>query len=315
VTDASGGIASAPITVVLNLSAGHGNEQKTRHEIEDALAPCGREYRVLPVRNPDEMQTVARRIVEEGALQILVAAGGDGTANAVASIAIRGGLPFGVIPLGTFNYFARDLGIPLEPAAAAHAIAHGRVRQTDVAFVNGHLFLNNASFGLYEELIEHREQSEQRWGRYRIIALVSGTAALLKWHRIYEVQLELDGRNVVLRTPMIFFANNPLQLENLELDDLACAASEGQLGVLVLRPMSRPQLLGLAWRGAVKGLRNSENLRYFCASKIEVRRRGRRKRIKVAVDGESVSCGLPLHVEVARGALQVVIPCDPVARK
>jgi diacylglycerol kinase family enzyme len=245
--------------------------------------------------------------------QVVVAAGGDGTINLVASVVLEGALPFGVIPLGTFNYFARDLGIPLDPRAAALAVAQGHIRRVHVARVNGHLFLNNASFGLYRHLLEERERYKQRFGRYKMVAVVAALAALWRYRRVYTLRMELDGRPVTIRTPLLFLGLNSLQLEKLDLEVARCTR-EGLMAVIALQPTSRWHMLGLAMRGAFGGLRDSPDLRCFGAARVEIFQQGHR-RTRVAVDGESIDCALPLQFEVQRDALQVLVPCRPEERR
>jgi diacylglycerol kinase family enzyme len=308
-------LATLPITIILNAGSGHDDKQRHREDIENALQAAGREYRILSTESPAEIESLARQAVAEGKEreQIIVAAGGDGTINTVASVVLDTGLPFGLIPMGTFNYFARDLGIPLEPGEAARALAEGKVRRVHVAQVNGNLFLNNASFGLYRHLQEEREQYKQRLGRYKLVAIIAALHSLWKHRTIYDVQLEIDGKPVALRTLMLFFGLNSLQLEKLDLEVAQCAAN-GLIAVIALRPMKPFELLRFALRGALQGLSEARNLRCYCASSVEVHWRGARA-AKVAIDGETAQCAMPLHVTIARQALPVVVPREPEERK
>lgn len=308
-------LARLPITVILNAGAGHGDKEEIRARIDEALRASGREYRIVDVREPADVPRLARRAAEEGRVrpQIVAAAGGDGTLNAVADALLGTGLPFGVIPLGTFNFFARDLGIPLDPGRAAQALTTGGLRRVPVGRVNGNLFLINACFGLYRAVLEEREEFKRRFGRYRFLAVPSALATLWRNHRRYRVHLELDGRPVEISTLMIFFGLNALQLEKLGLGVADCAA-HGLLALLVLRPMRRLELLGFALRGALQGLDQPQNMRCFCASTVEVHSRGD-AHIAVAVDGESIRCDLPLRIEALPAALPVVVPREPEVRE
>jgi diacylglycerol kinase family enzyme len=258
---------------------------------------------------------LAKGAVEEAEREsrIIVAAGGDGTINTVAGAVAGTNLPFGVVPMGTFNFFARNLGIPLEAAAATHALLDGHTRPMHVARVNGKVFLINSSVGLYRRLQEEREQFKQRFGRNKLVAVISGLMTLLHHHRVYEVQMDLDGKPVTVRTPMLFFGMNTLQLEKLEVPVASCT-ERGLLAVLVLRPMSRWKILSFAMRGVLQGLENAENMQTHCASKVTVHWRRARK-MKVAIDGESLECDLPLRYEVMRNALNVIVPRNPAPRE
>jgi diacylglycerol kinase family enzyme len=182
-----------------------------------------------------------------------------------------------------------------------------------VARVNGRIFLINSSVGLYRRLQEEREQFKKRFGRNKLVAVIAGLMTLLHHHRTYEVQMDLDGKPTTVRTPMLFFGMNTLQLEKLEVPVASCT-ERGLLAVLVLRPMSRLKLLGFAMRGMLQGLSDAENMHTHCASKVTVHYR-RARTIKVAIDGESMRCALPLRYEVIRDALNVIVPRNPAPRE
>jgi diacylglycerol kinase family enzyme len=303
------------ITVILHIGSGHGDAHTCEQEIRAGFQARGCAHRILVAHSAEEVEQQTRLAVAEARAspQVIVAAGGDGTINLIAGLVLEQGLPFGVIPLGTFNYFARDLGIPLDPRAAAEAIATGHIRRVHVARVNGHLFLNNASFGLYRKLLEQREHDKQRFGRYKFVAVFSALTTVWRFRQVYTLRMELDGKAVTLRTPMLFFGLNSLQLEKLDLDVASCT-NAGQMAVIALKPSGQWQLLRLALRGALRGLHDSPELRCHGASQVLVEQPGRLM-TRVAVDGESFECSLPLRFEVDRDALQVVVPQSPEVRK
>lgn len=301
------GIENLPITVLMNASSGSTDKSAARIAVDTVLRAEGRNVELFLARRPRDLPMLARQAADTRP-GILVAAGGDGTLNAVASAAHAHGLPFAVIPLGTFNYFARNLGIPLDSMSAARVILEGCVRRMPIGQVNGRLFLNNASIGLYRRLIEHRELHKKRFGRNRFVALLSGLVTLLREHRMYRLHLEIDGQSLTLSSLMMFFGRNTLQMEQLGLDEALCVA-RGELAVLALREVDRMELLGLALRGALARLETAQNLRQYCALRVQVDwLDGRDRRIRVAVDGELVECTLPLVVEAVPDALQVIVP-------
>jgi diacylglycerol kinase family enzyme len=309
-------MSDAPsITVILNVGSGHGDSATCEREIRAAFEAAGRAHRIVVADSAAEVerQTRLAMVAARRQPQVIVAAGGDGTINLVAGLLVERDLPFGVIPLGTFNYFARDLGIPLSPGPAAMAIATGHTRRVHVARVNGHLFLNNASFGLYRKLLEDRERDKQRFGRYKIIAVISALTTLWRFRQVYTLRMQMDGRVTTLRTPMLFFGLNSLQLEKLDLDVARCTDA-GQMAVIALEPSSRWHLLGLALKGALRGLHADPGLRCHGASHVVVEQPGRRQ-TRVAVDGEVIDCAMPLRFEIMRDALQVVVPRDPEVRR
>jgi diacylglycerol kinase family enzyme len=304
---ASAAVDSLPITVLMNAGSGSNDKADARAAIASAIGESDRELEILTARRPRDLPDLARRAAARRPC-ILAAAGGDGTLNAIAQVAWELRLPLGVIPLGTFNYGARNLGIPQDPAGAARVLVEGRPRQMAAGFVNGRIFLNNASFGLYRRLIEDRESHKQRFGRNRLVALLSGVATLLYRHHLYRLDLEIDGQPVALSTPSVFFGRNALQLEQLGLDEALCVA-QGELAILALRDIGRLKMLGLVVRGALGQLANATDLQQSCARRVEVKHLGeRRRRIRVALDGEVERCSLPLVVEAVPDALLMMLP-------
>jgi diacylglycerol kinase family enzyme len=238
----------------------------------------------------------------------LVAAGGDGTINQVASEALKQRLPLGVIPLGTFNYFGREHGISLNPAEAARALKDAQITREQVGFVNERLFLINASLGLYAAIQEEREQHKRRFGRKRLIAILSGLNALLETPRALTLEIERDGQREVLRTPSLFVANNRLQMGRIGLDpqDLD-ALDNGRLAAIVVKPTSVLKLLGLALFGALGRLRDDRETGSFNFSTLIVKPR-RDRFVKVATDGEVQLMRTPLKFRAGPHALKLLKP-------
>ena len=119
--------------------------------------------------------------------------------------------------MGTFNHFAKDLRIPLAVEKAALTIATGEIRRVDVGEVNGKIFVNNSSLGLYPSMVRGREQ-EQRLGRSKWMALFWATLAVLRRHPVLVVRLtSRDGQELIRRTPVVFIGNNQYELKGFEI--------------------------------------------------------------------------------------------------
>ncbi len=314
------------VTVILNAASGHQDAQQAAQDIRAGFDDAGCACELVVADGVQAVQRAARAAIaearrwkpsgdtqDESDRPVIAAAGGDGTINLIATLVLEADVAFGLVPLGTFNYLARNLGIPLVPRAAAAALATGTLQRLHVGRVNGHLFLNNASFGLYRKLLEEREGFKQRFGRYKAVAVVAAIYTLLRHRSVYTLRLDVDGKPVAIHTPMLFFGLNSLQFENLGMDAAHCTQA-GAMAVISLQPTGFWTMMGLAMRGVLHRLHDSPDLRTYCASEAQVMLPGRR-RMRVAVDGESVDCALPLKVEILRDALQVVVPRDPVERK
>jgi diacylglycerol kinase family enzyme len=301
------------IIVVMNSGSGHDDKEEMASAIRTELEASGQTFEIIRPDPDDIASCIAEAVARSSGAGILVAAGGDGTLNAVASSAIDCGWTLGIIPLGTFNFYARDLGLPLDAAAATRVLTDGLVRSVAVGRINGRLFLNNASFGLYRQLLEDREEMKQRLGRYRLVAAYA--AMLTLWHhrRSYRLNVCIDGRDERWRTSMVFLGLNSLQLEKLQLEIAACAKDD-RLAVIAPKPLSRWSLLWLAFKGAFGRLKPKEELLCRCASRLTLSWVGH-SRGRVAVDGETFECKMPLEVEVLPGALRVLVPRTPEKRE
>lgn len=238
----------------------------------------------------------------------LIAAGGDGTINCVAAAALHEDALFGAIPLGTFNYFGREHGIPLEPAAAVRALLNAAVETQQVGWVNERLFLINASLGIYATLQEEREADKRRFGRSRLVAILSGLKSLLTEPRKLKLEIQSNGDTQLISTPSLFVANSHLQMGRVglvarQLDSL----ERGQLVAIVLKPASTAALFGLAMFGALGRLSADENVLSFSFRQLLVRPR-RERQLKVSADGEVALMRTPLAFKVGPHALKLLKP-------
>lgn len=296
----------APVFIAMNAHAG-GDHSGLPTTIADTLREHGHEVTLVEIAKGDSLTDACEHLVKMAAEKhgIMVAAGGDGTVNAVASLCHKHGATMGVIPLGTFNYFARTHHIPTKIEDALNVITSGTPTAVSAGFVHDHLFLNNASFGLYPTLIRRREQATSRYGRKRLVAAFSALRSLFSEQKIFAVRMDSDGDAHHHRTSMVFVGNNTLQLENIGLHTSACTANDA-LAVVILKPLTRMQTCRLIWRSIVKKLSLEAKLEEFCMHTLEVSTP--RSKIDVAIDGEIVTCPSPLSFRVEPNAIRVITP-------
>jgi diacylglycerol kinase family enzyme len=299
--------------VVLNAGSGHDETALRCSTIKAVLEQAGRTCHLEVVEDGSRIGAIARRMAAQASANggILVAAGGDGTISAVAHEAVITGCPFGVLPQGTFNYFGRTHGIPEDLGDAVRAMLHARIQPVQVGMVNNHIFLVNASVGLYPKLLEERELDKQQYGRSRVVAMLSAIKTALGPHRLLRISLELDGKVQHLRTSTLFVGNNRLQMEQVGMGPLTEALEEGQLAAIAPKSVGKLGLLGLLLRGALGRLGQAENVVAFSFKRLTIKRGlyGRR-RMKVATDGEVMKLDLPLEFRVLEGRLALLKP-DP----
>jgi diacylglycerol kinase family enzyme len=304
--------ASAPgpeFFIVMNRASGAGEKDELREAVEGELSKAGRRYRFVPVQPGEVVQAcqhAARLASEEGG--VMVASGGDGTINAAAQAALAQDCPLGLIAQGTFNLFARDLGLPLEAAEATRALLRAQPEPVQVCLVNERVFLVNASVGMYPKLLADREEVKQRLGRRRWIAMLSALKSLLEWRLQLVLDAEMDGEIAKLRTASVFLGNNRLQLQRLGIQDYVVEqVGEGRMACLLVPPMPWWAKLRMVAAAAVGMLGDERRVQSFPLRSLTVGSRHAR-RLKVATDGEVQWMDLPVRFTVAPRPLRVMLP-------
>lgn len=295
------------VEVVINGAAGGALAAEAGRAAAEVFAACGVEARVSLARDGGELEEVARRALADGA-GALVAGGGDGTVSAVASLVAGTGRALGVLPLGTLNHFAKDLSIPLELAAAARTVCEGEVSAVDAAEVNGRLFVNNSSLGLYPRIVRRRKKMQAREGIGKWSAFARAALAVLRRYPFMRVRLSADGREIVRLTPFVLVGNNEYEVEGFNLGGRR-RLDAGRLSLYVAHRTGRLGLLLLALRALFGRLRRAKDFDALSAEEIWVETR-RPRRIPVALDGEVTLMTTPLHYRTLPGALRVIVPKD-----
>ena len=236
----------------------------------------------------------------------IVAGGGDGTLNYIASELAGTGTPFGVLPLGTHNHFAKDLGVPLDLDLAVAALARGSRRDIDVGEVNGKLFLNFSGIGLHPLVVRHREAQRAALGRGKFLALFVAMWRVLRRPPVVRARLDLPGGQSLRRiTPSVIVCNNPHQMKVFGVENVSYA-DRGVLNVYVAKSTN---WLGLVWLIVRAAFRTLDNARKFESLAVpELTIHTRRPTTRVSIDGEVVDLETPLRYSVRRGGLTVIAP-------
>ncbi|ERS02616.1 NAD(+)/NADH kinase [Acinetobacter venetianus] len=300
-----------PLSIIYNQKSGfHAAQQDEVYErLMTFWTQHGFEIQVFELNQKvdfDEMmKSVLSRHQQADLRGVVVAAGGDGTLNAVAKRLMHTNIPMGVIPLGTFNYVARVLDIPIDVFAAADVIATGKFREVHVATINDQIYLNNASLGLYPLFIKKRELYNQHFGRFPLNAYTSGLDVLLREHKSLKLSINVDGQKYPVATPLIFFGNNQLQLCDMKLRIAECAAN-GKLAGVVVAKSDRFSLLKMLLKLIQGKIEQTPDVYTFCAENITV---GCKKdKVTVAIDGELMELETPLNFSVQKSSLKVMVP-------
>ncbi|MGE0100355.1 MAG: diacylglycerol kinase family protein [Hydrogenophaga sp.] len=305
---------TATLRFIVNGHSGSQDGEGTREAIESTLKFAGRPSEVIYCQ-PGELPRVAAKAAKQALAErsAIVAVGGDGTINAVARAAHASGCAMGVIPRGTFNYFARTHGLPLDAAKATAQLLEANPVPVQVGAINEQVFLVNASVGLYPQLLEDREAWKSRFGRNRLVALGAAFATLMRTPNRLKLNIELEGVKREVRTLTLFVGNNRLQLEQLGVqsgEHDGDATDTGRVTAVVLKPIGTLGMLGLMLRGALGSLGDAEGIEHFEFDEMVVKppRMMQLRRMKVAFDGEVARMKPPLRFRVMPEPLYLLKP-------
>ena len=299
--------AAAPrrrIAAIVNAGSGSGHGDDIVAELRELFARSGAHVDVRVVRDEP---SIARAIgaARASAPDAIVAGGGDGTVSRVAGDMAGTGLAFGVLPLGTLNHFAKDLGVPLDLEDAVRTIVHGVVDAVDTAVVNDRRFVNNSSLGLYPDIVVHRERQQRRLGRGKWFAFAWAAVGALRRYPLLRVRLVVDGETRTQRTPFVFIGNNVYAMEGFSIGERS-RLDGGCLSLYVAPLAGRGRLLLLALRALLGRLRQAKDFEARLASEILIE--SRHRRLRVATDGEVAVMTPPLRYRIEPKSLLVLRP-------
>lgn len=304
-------IKKTPLTLIFNSSSGFhqgGNandfDQITSYWRENGFEVESYEFCLQPSFDV-MMHAILKRHQSAVSSGIVVVAGGDGTLNAVAHYLYHTDIVLGIIPMGTFNYVARLFNIPLDHMQAARLMCLGRIKSMHVSQINQHIYLNNASLGLYPLFIKNRERYNRKIGRLIINAYLSGLEVILRFRSRLKLNMKIDNKQYKVKTSLLFFGNNPLQWAEMKLQIAECAR-QGKIAAAVMST-DHAWSIWTSLYDLIRGqLEHAQDVRLFSAERVVIE--SQKKTLTVAIDGELIQVETPLHISVLKNALKLMVP-------
>lgn len=298
------------VVVLLNVGAGTADEKGADH-LRDVLAASfaanGVEAELHFCAGPElnRLADEALARAKSGSIDAVVAGGGDGSISTVASALAGSGVPLGVLPLGTLNHFAKDLGLPAGLEDAVQVIATGGTRLVDLAEVNGELFINNSSIGIYPYIVLDRDRRRAQHNVAKWMAMVPAFFRMMKHFPQRRLALSAEGWTRPYRTPCLFVGNNAYGMDLFTLGRRE-HLDRGELYIHVVK-QRRP--FGFFWMICRLCFGHADNARDIESFKVkEATVRSRTSRLPVALDGEVMFMHPPLHYRSRPKALRVIVP-------
>ena len=293
------------VSVLLNRGGGaFAADPELPGKVEAALKSAGLDVEVELLSGGD--CAVRAEAVAKRGDPLLIVGGGDGTIGAAASAVVGTETVLGILPLGTLNHFARDLGIATDVDEAARMIAGGNHRRVDVAEMNERIFINNSAIGLYPLMVVDRDLQRRRLGRSKRLAMI--VASMRTLFRFNHQRLTLtvnDEKKGRIDTPLLFVGNNDYRIdigapgERETLDD-------GRLSVFVMRKNSRRGLIAASIRALFDRSRKDDMVTLDGVERLRVD--SHRSELAVSLDGEVVRAKPPLDYKIRKQALRVIAP-------
>ncbi|MEJ7599868.1 MAG: diacylglycerol kinase family protein [Kofleriaceae bacterium] len=269
-------------------------------QIKAAFAPLGIEPEIILC--PASKLTRTAQELSTEPYDMLVAGGGDGTVSSIATGLVDTQMPLAVLPLGTLNHFARDLKMPDDLAEAAKAIRDGVTQAIDVGEVNGRVFVNNSSIGLYPDAVMVRDDQQRRHGLGKWTAMFLAACRVMWRFPLLAVHVAMQQRSIVTKTPFVFVGNNEYQTGIRSLGQRE-HLDRGELAVYTVRCRGRAHMLWLILRGLFG---SPEQVKDFEVERVsEAKVHLKRRALQVGMDGEVVRLASPLVYRCRAGALIV----------
>ncbi len=290
------------ITVIVNPSAGGTTTPDLADEIAAAFAALGVTPRIVEFHPGADVVSLAREAARTS--DVVVAAGGDGTVNTVSGVVAGTDVALGVLPVGTLNHFAQDLNLPMDVTTAVATIVAGRVTHVDAADVNGELFVNNSSIGVYPNAVEIREQLREA-GHSKWVAMAMASWRVVRRYRGLRVTLTMNGRRITTRTPFVFVGNNEYVLEGRKVGKREHLTS-GRIFVYLAPRIETRQLPMLVIRTLFGHAAAVGAFEIMSTSDLTIETTSSR-RVVVSLDGETTTLKLPLRYQSRPGSLRVIV--------
>ena len=293
-----------PATVLLNRGGGAvAADPEIAGKVADALKKGGVAADVELIDGGD--CAVRCKAIAERGDALLIVGGGDGTIGAAASALVGTDTRLGILPLGTLNHFARDLGIPTDLDEACDLIAKGGDRRVDVAEMNDRIFINNSAIGLYPLMVVDRDVQRRRLGRSKRLAMLVASLRTLARFNHQRLTLTVNDEKARVDTPLLFVGNNNYRID-LGAPGQRERIDDGQLCVMVMRKKTRGGLIAASIRALFNRSRPDDMVYLDGVERLRVG--SQRSQLAVSLDGEVVSSAPPLDYRIRKKALRVIAP-------
>jgi len=291
------------IAIITNKSSGTVPSEEKQQLIQDAFKECNVQFELF-ILDSSEVEKKVKQLMESN-IDAIVAAGGDGTVSLLAGLLAGSKTMLGVLPLGTLNHFAKDVGIPQDIKEAAEIITKGNIKKIDIAEVNGRKFINNSSIGLYPHIVKKRDKDQKINNRNKWVAMFFAAIETLKKHPTFNVTISSKGTSVNLSTYFVLIGNNKYKMEFFN-PGIRDRLDEGLLTLCITRCKTRWCMIRLSFKAIFNMLDNENDFEMYFVDEVTLNTG--KKNLAVSMDGEVVNMNSPLKYKILPKQLSVIVP-------
>jgi diacylglycerol kinase family enzyme len=293
------------VIIIINKNSGafvnSGNEF-TKDRIKTVFRNLGIDNEIIPV-NGNSISEIIRSKLSTN-IDAVVSAGGDGTVSTAANALLGRNIPLAVLPAGTLNHFAKDLGIPLDLEKAAQVISNRKILKIDAGEVNEKIFINNSSIGIYPKVVKKRIEN-QRLGGSKWAAMGNAIIKIFKKFPLLEVNIDSEEEKISCKTPFVFVGNNKYKIDILNLGTRE-KLTEGYLSLYYPNSRNKNSIFRFAFLALINKLDQLKDFTILLTK--EARLNIDSPKIEVTLDGEIYNFTPPLKYKIIPRCLNVIAP-------
>jgi diacylglycerol kinase family enzyme len=293
---------------IVNKGSGSSSKDFLIQDIEEVFSTSSNKKCIIKtVGDNEKFDDVLRSSISEAKehKKGIIAIGGDGTISTIAQLCFEEKVPLGVVPSGTFNLFTKNLKIPQNQKEALQVIEKGNLQPVTVGVVNNKIFIICVGLGLYNKLIELREQDKSKFGRNRVVALISAIRGMFLYKKSTFVNITSPTFTESINTSMALVSVNEYQLQSYA-SDISHEASQGKLVTIVLKSATKYEIVKTIASALCKKVNLSDKIQQFSSEQLTVNLK--RRKIDMVIDGEIASFITPLNFSIDSSNLHVFVP-------
>ncbi|MEO8211152.1 MAG: diacylglycerol kinase family protein [bacterium] len=291
------------IAIITNESSGTISTEEKEKLIKDAFKDINVQFELFILKN-SEMQKKVKELIQSN-VDVIAAGGGDGTVSLIAELLSGSDKTLGVLPLGTLNHFAKDLGIPQDLKKAVEVLSKGNIKKIDIAEVNGKRFINNSSIGLYPHIVKKRDKDQKIKNRSKWVAMFFAAIETLKSFSKYNVTIITEGNSTNISTYFVLVGNNKYKMEFFN-PGIRDRLDEGLLTLSISKSQTRWGMVRLSFKAIFNALQNENDFEMYFVEEVTLKTS--KKNLVISMDGEVVNVTSPLNYKILPKQLSVIVP-------